>query len=880
MTQWTESARAELEAWSRRVRERVAGTGADADEVVDDLRAHLDAEVARRGLRIVNLTDLQQMLTGLGEPDAPAPAGLPSGTNPSQPAPGPKPGISLFFFGVVLPLITLGIELTTHMCAGAFFDPIPTWWHVAVVATVPVVNAILWCAATGGTGLRAGTINWLSGIGIGASAIYTLMFVPLMIPGIFAVVFFGWGLLPWSPCLALIAALKLRSRVRKLPADPPADFGRTGYALGIVIGILALLAPEIPSATTRIAMQWADSEEQSVQRRGLAWLRAVGHEETMRRVCYERVRRFLDPSALVASPDNRLTQEEARTIYFRVTGRPFNALPPPPLYHRAGRWDLMDEEFTWNFDTGLGGEAVSGRVRGLTMIASRLDGVVESDAGTGYTEWIMEFRNDATVQREARAQLALPPGGVVSRLTLWINGEEREAAFGGRSQVREAYQQVAVQQRRDPVLVTTAGPDRVLMQCFPVPPDGGTMKVRVGITAPIKLTDPWNARLAWPQIIERNFNLAPQLRHSLWVESRAALSCNSDQLRIARRDDDRSGLQGELSDRELHDPANHLKIVRAAPVADRVWTAALDGGRIEQVLRTATNVAPGRVVVVLDGSGAMAGDIAGIARALEAVPGDQALHVLMATDREPEGWLEFSADDGVARADLLNRIRAFAPVGGQDNLPALRRAWDLASEVTDGVLIWIHGPQPVLLDSVEGLRQRLERGGARTRFIDFQTQPGPSRVAERLDGQPVSAAFRAGPVEDDLRELLGTLAAGDLSHSFERTRLASPGDGSVSPEVSKHIARLWALDDVRRLSRQRFERAAVKLAGDYQLVTPVSGAVVLETQAQYDLAGLTPVDAATVPVVPEPSVWMLLGAGMLLLLLLRRTRQPAQSVKS
>jgi hypothetical protein len=62
----------------------------------------------------------------------------------------------------------------------------------------------------------------------------------------------------------------------------------------------------------------------------------------------------------------------------------------------------------------------------------------------------------------------LPPGGVVSRLTLWVNGEEREAAFAGRSQTRQAYQQV-VSRRRDPVLVTTAGRDRVLVQCFPVP---------------------------------------------------------------------------------------------------------------------------------------------------------------------------------------------------------------------------------------------------------------------------------------------------------------------------------------------------------------------------------------------------------------------------
>jgi hypothetical protein len=52
----------------------------------------------------------------------------------------------------------------------------------------------------------------------------------------------------------------------------------------------------------------------------------------------------------------------------------------------------------------------------------------------------------------------------------------------------------------------------------------------------------------------------------------------------------------------------------------------------------------------------------------------------------------------------------------------------------------------------------------------------------------------------------------------------------------------------------------------YHLVTPVTGAVVLENQRQYDESNLTPVDGESVPTIPEPSSWllMLLGTGMLL----------------
>ena len=41
-------------------------------------------------------------------------------------------------------------------------------------------------------------------------------------------------------------------------------------------------------------------------------------------------------------------------------------------------------------------------------------------------------------------------------------------------------------------------------------------------------------------------------------------------------------------------------------------------------------------------------------------------------------------------------------------------------------------------------------------------------------------------------------------------------------------------------------------------MTPVSGAVVLETDAEYTRAALTPPDAAAVPTIPEPSTWMFL----------------------
>ncbi len=88
--------------------------------------------------------------------------------------------------------------------------------------------------------------------------------------------------------------------------------------------------------------------------------------------------------------------------------------------------------------------------------------------------------------------------------------------------------------------------------------------------------------------------------------------------------------------------------------------------------------------------------------------------------------------------------------------------------------------------------------------------------------------------------------------------------------------RLWAAERIERLLLKTDEasrQAASALALKYHLVTPVSGAVVLETAAQYDAAGLTPVAKGSVPTVPEPEEWMLMFVvGLLLWWMLRRHR--------
>jgi hypothetical protein len=67
-----------------------------------------------------------------------------------------------------------------------------------------------------------------------------------------------------------------------------------------------------------------------------------------------------------------------------------------------------------------------------------------------------------------------------------------------------------------------------------------------------------------------------------------------------------------------------------------------------------------------------------------------------------------------------------------------------------------------------------------------------------------------------------------------------------------------------RTGGSRIIPEASAFAAKYQLVTAVSGAVVLETEQQYADAGLQAVDPSSVPTsaVPEPGSMIALAAGL------------------
>jgi hypothetical protein len=860
MTPWTETAAKVWEDFCRRTRDNLRDSGADTDEVVDDLRRHVEEEIRAAKLSIVTEEDMRRILSRVGEP-----AAVDTSLPPKKKAILKRAYLVVaLLFGVLLPAGTLLLEIFTGASAGALFDPIPTWFQILAVALVPLTNLWLWLFVSFDKGRSPRLLGWLSGAAAGVAVFYSILYLPFAPFSAVAIMCFGIGLIPLGPYFALLFTLLLRSNARR---NSGGQFGRFWPAFGAAL--LVLLLAQAPKFLTYNGMARADSDDPVVRRGGVNTLRRFGDEEIILRSSYGMDSRELafDLVRWLGSGNSRVSADKAREIYFRVTGRPFNAVPPPSLFTRAGRWSAMEDEFDFSWDNALGGEAVAGRVKGLSIQSSRLDAIAEPAAAVVYCEWTMEFKNDSRQQREARAQIALPPGGVVSRLTLWVNGEEREAAFGGRSQTRQAYQKVAVQQRRDPVLVTTCGPDRVLMQCFPVPADGGTMKVRIGITAPLVLDSPECGAFQWPEFLERNFKLPPEFKHAVWLESPMKIS-SSNSAFAAAQDAQKFSLHGNLVDGSL----GAVQVDRPAETR-AVWTPALAAGQvIRQRIEESAQPASSRVVLVIDGSAGMKQWSDSLAEAVGQIPPGTELAVVMANDSVLAPAAPSRADQPMI-SGLANRLKRFRYAGGCDNLPALEKGWDLAAAADHGAVIWIHDAQPVLLSPADSLRQRMERGGKSVPVFDLQLRSGPNRIAEQLDGL---RSFKAvprlnGALGDGLKKQFSVLEG--KVHPLEFIRDCVTNSTADGPQVSRHIERLWARDEAARLASERRADDASKLAAGHQLVTPFSGAVVLETKQQYEQNNLTPADPQSVPIIPEPSTWVLfIVGGTLIVWRLYRTR--------
>jgi hypothetical protein len=496
----------------------------------------------------------------------------------------------------------------------------------------------------------------------------------------------------------------------------------------------------------------------------------------------------------------------------------------------------------WELDRDRGSTSIGKRQEGLTLGESAIDGVVETTEGFGYYEWTMVFDNANMARKEARAAVQLPSYSVVSKVSLWVDGEERDAAFGSTSHVRSVYRNI-VAQRRDPLLVTMIGPDQIQMQCFPVPAEG-SMKIRLGVTCPLIA----GRKLQLPRFIETNFDIPDKLEHHIWIEGDAPVRVS-----VAGNSEDDSSIVLAMSNDELSRLDTYFEFDVKPPSVYEFSKGALT---LEQSPVEKTVIPP---VLLLDGREDVFSELAEIEWSADTYSA-----VVVA---QPFGFTTWDGKEDLAK--FMNNLSTY---GGVNPSPALVESIRLAG--SEGApIVWLHGSLPPAVRDELALEQILRRTDSPIKVTTVAVSGGLNSLVSDIIYMRYFLPHAA--TGDTKQDLIDATESASQQHvvSAEQVPLGGrPGSGFVfsaidSMEVS-HPYRLFLYSQIMQswYDRGKVDDDLTALALATRIVTPVSGAVVLENQDQYDRANLDPsVGAENIPKIPEPEFYILLGLALLVM---------------
>jgi len=393
------------------------------------------------------------------------------------------------------------------------------------------------------------------------------------------------------------------------------------------------------------------------------------------------------------------------------------------------------------------------------------------------------------------------------------------------------------------------------------------MKIRLGITVPLLLEDELYARLLLPHFNKRNFGIPQDVTHSIWLEAKTLVYTLANGFTSEQRSANVFTVRGQIQEAQLLRPETSFGFSRS-PAVSRIWTKdpfQTGGFTVQQSIEEHLPSHLRRIVLVVDTSRAMSEWEHAIEEAIKSLPPQFEVQLVLTDAAElSEGSL--SHNPTVSGLDeIATTLRNTTFTGGADNVPALGKAWELAAEKPgNNVIVWIHAPQLLELQSADALRQRWERRPYGPLLYSVSITSGSDELEKKFDGiNEVKSVPRMDRLQQDLENLFARLTGQAKTLEFIRVRKKLDREPSSSEafETSDHLARLWANDEVMRILTARdeeYNKAAAMLAVQYQLVTPVTGAVVLETAAQYSAAGLQPVEPGTVPTIPEPGMVVLL----------------------
>lgn len=761
----------------------------------------------------------------------------------------------LFLGGVLVPLLSSLVELVTGIGSETLFDPFANWLMIPAVLSVPTILFFYWLwrrnpDETAPPAWLAPALGWC----IGISAYYVLIIGPFAFPAIIGILF-GVGLIALSPVFTIWAALIGSVRVARSNQSSWSIFA------GLALSGAFLFFVEMPSwVTVHYLSQLRSNPGVEELENTVSTLERFGSAAAARRLHNAGFRKT-EPALFAmnwAMGNCRVDQRNAALAYYRMTG---NSVTRPKSNNHI--FDRTNARTRWGtFDNALGGDEVARQIEGLALYQSLLEAEVEPDLQLIRTNWTLELRNINPNAQEGRFHVVLPPGSFVSGLHLWVNGEPRPAAFAEKSKVTKAYRSVAVVRKRDPVLVRWAGPDRLFVQCFPVPANGGTIKFKIEY-----LSETGDGTIVAPHISDRNFQIESSFRHELNYRSKNPFTSQRELMQIAKRPLGGNVLMALLPDHELtHN--SPLGTVELPTPPTQLWTENpyLTDKKDSLLIRTLASPeeqweAPATsLILLLDSSSAVRKERARLIPLIDAIPDGTILSVAAATTTGPD----FVFESGPLTEQKRNKIRLFlnnfGTSGGVDNGPTLRTIIEQSEAETATKILWVHGHQPVEFNTGTS-KTILKRAAIRPKLElhSLSVKPGSNYLIQALVESPVLRS--AGRLSDDPEsQLERILKPHSERYRWEHVSRKTQPDKNTK-WVDSELAQQWAfLTSMQSHREGSWTKEDTQLAAQHRIVTPFTGAVVLETAAQFEEFGLNPNDPAApkTTAVPEPEFYLML----------------------
>jgi XrtN system VIT domain protein len=314
-------------------------------------------------------------------------------------------------------------------------------------------------------------LYFIMGVGLIVDLYFTFFTLPLASVGLIGIWFFGFSIYAWSPVLKVVYSIGFFTK--------SITYGRyfsRFYACGIAFALSIVLIFNLGwfNLVKKVNTATGDTKSELPQ-----WV---------------RIAQVLPPSVLTEKLLKSNIRGGSFMFGFEGIGDRWhdplvvlgNAISPMPHIEFEDRAKILKTVFNDRHD------AERRLWNGDNLRTSNVDIAIEMlpKQRIAYTEQTLTIENTISkdtrwATQEAIYIFKMPEGGVVTSLSLWINGKEEKGYLTSKNKADSAYATIVGRENRDPSVVHWREGNTVSVRVFPCTPED-KRKVKIGFTTPMR----------------------------------------------------------------------------------------------------------------------------------------------------------------------------------------------------------------------------------------------------------------------------------------------------------------------------------------------------------------------------------------------------------